>query len=1025
MVKKTLLSLAIAASTAGLTACNISSTADNNEVATDPITAGVTGGQASITAVVFSAARGNLPVNTDFLFADASKTDGTAKLANTAPPVTDMINDLAGFSSTASIDLAFTAALDPSTVIAGSSVWLVELKSKEDNSLIDSLDLASIVAVAPTNPFAEGADQLSPGTDYMAEYVAMDNGATPTIRIHPLKPLDPKTKYIVIVTDKLKDANGVTVVASSEYAHTSSNDNLISPSLAPIRKAVQGWEKLAGGFLAVATQATQTQDNVILSYAFTTEANDDVLLAMAAPENYISNLLSDTKTLEGVLGSDKVTALVAGVGTALQMPFSTDAEIIAVRNTATYKATVTSKVAQSIIGGGAAQQAGAALAGGGAGAAQVNGAFAAWNGTEGNEAKQIPANPADWTSVHYDYIARALGQYSDATDTATYISLASNGAGALLKDAADRPSARVFLPIRFDINGSGTINDSEIIPVSNTALDLPNATISVQGMLTLPQFMKRKDATDATSFSDFWKGSSSVGAVIDGAFGNDAGTTPPKDSDESLNVTYRFPFAQKVEDVKVPVLVTYPLPQALGGVCATPANGWPVVIFQHGITTDRTASLGFANAMAASATGCFATAAMDLPTHGVDAYSTERNHTKENPLPTRYKAFNGFNVAGYSVDPATAGNIATTTTPFAYALAKFADNEDAEVAATYAGLQERHGNLALNTSQQPVPMVFTPDSESGNSGDFFINLTNMQQTRDHIRQGVMDLMNLNASLKNIGDAIQVDLTGNETADLDGKLDTDNVFFVGHSLGAITGMTFAAVNNAVATNDNIADKEVNQLKAVAFANPGGQLPKLLENSPSFSVKILPGLAAAAGLTQGMADLEKFFGVLQAPLDSADPVNFTDLLKSTNTPVLMFEMVGGGAINATDSNTDENLGKVTGLPDMLIAAAGYPADTVVPNNANPALNDVDTGKSYLTGTDPLVKQLELATVTGSIAPSTDNLMLVSKFKEGTHGTISSADAYTVFAEMIGQTASFFQTSGKGLVVGDADQLKVPAE
>jgi hypothetical protein len=140
--------------------------------------------------------------------------------------------------------------------------------------------------------------------------------------------------------------------------------------------------------------------------------------------------------------------------------------------------------------------------------------------------------------------------------------------------------------------------------------------------------------------------------------------------------------------------------------------------------------------------------------------------------------------------------------------------------------------------------------------------------------------------------------------------------------------------------------------------------------------------------------------------------------------MFEMVGGGLINATDSNLDAGLGKVTGLPDMLIAAGGYPADTVVPNNANPALNDVATGLSYLTGTDPLIRQLELATVTDSIPLASDNLMLVSKLKEGTHGTISSADAVTVFAEMIGQTASFFANNGKGLTVGDPDQLQTPA-
>jgi pimeloyl-ACP methyl ester carboxylesterase len=1002
MVKKTLLSLAIAASTAGLTACNISSTADNNEVATNPVTAGTTG-NLGLTAPVFSAARLELPAKIDLLFAAAATTDGTASVTDTSF-VTSMINDLAGFSATASIDIVFNAALNPASVVAGSSVWLVELKSKEDNSLIDALDLASIVAASPSNPFAEGADQLSPGVDYTAEYVEMDGGATPSIRIHPLKPLDPKTKYIVVVTDKLKDTNGNTVVPSPEYDHLSGNQDIINPALAPVRAAIQGWEKLAGGFLAVATQATQTQDNVILSYAFTTEANDDILLAMAAPENYISGLLNDTKTLEGLLGEDAVTALVQGIGTALSMPFATDSEIVAVRNTATYKATVTSKVAQSIIGGGAAQTAGVALAGGNPdlSPAQVNGAFAAWNGTAGNEAKQIPADPADWTAVHYDYIARALGQYSDTTTTEQYILAASNGAGELLKDAAHRPSAQDFVPIRTDVNGNSSIAASEIIPVPNSALGLPTATISVQGMLTLPQFMKVNDFSDTDSFSDFWKGSRSVGAVIDQAFGNPTTTTPPQDTDGSLNVTYRFPFAQHIEDVKVPVLVTYPTP---GAGCVKPDDGWPTVIFQHGITTDRTASLGFANSMAATTAGCFATVAMDLPTHGIDSSSTDRNGAA-----TRYAPFNGFNVAGY-VDTETPAN-----TPFAAALAGLA----ALNVTTYAGLEERHGNIALNAQQQPTPMVFTPGSESGNSGDFFINLTNMQQTRDHIRQGVMDLLNLNASLENIGDAINVDLNGDETADLIGQLDTDNVYFVGHSLGAITGLTYAAVNNAIANNAGIVTKEINPLKAVVFANPGGQLPKLLENSPSFSARILPGLAAA-GLTQGMSDLEKFFDIFQAPLDSADPVNFTDLLKETGTPVLMFEMVGGGLVNATDSNTDAMAGKVTGLPDTLIGAGGYPADTVVPNNANPALNDVTTGLSYLTGTDPLVRQLGLTTVTASIAPSTDNLMLVSKLKEGTHGTISSADAYTVFAEMIGQTASFFQTAGKGLVVGDADQLQ----
>ena len=967
MVKKTLLSLAIAASTAGLTACNISSTADNNEVATDPVLAGQPGQQASSTAVIFSAARGNLPVNTDFLFASASATDGTAALADTAPPVTNMINDLAGFSATASIDLAFTAALDPATVIAGSSVWLVELKSKEDNSLIDSLDLASIVAVAPTNPFADGADQLAPGTDYVAEYVEMDNGASPTIRIHPLKPLDPKTKYIVIVTDKLKDSNGVAVVASSEYAHTSSNDELVSASLAPVRTAVQGWEQLAGGFLAAAT--TQTQDNIILSYAFTTEANDDILLSMAAPENYVFGLFADTVGLEGAVGAETVATAIATVATILQMPFATDAEKLAVRNTATYKSSLANGVAEQLVGEAGVNQIIAAVQEAVLGAGEV-----------ADTAEEIGA--VKLSEIY----------------ASTIQNTAANGAGALLKGAAHRPASQDFVAIA----GTGGI---VAIPHDATGLNLTNPfATSMQGMLTLPQFMEKKSADPAS----FWKsrdedGISSVGAVLDGAFGNDPLSTPPKDDDGTGNVTYRFPFAQHVEDIKVPVLVTYP---TAGGGCTKPADGWPVVMFQHGITTDRTASLGFANSMAAAATGCFATVAMDLPTHGLDASTTDRNGAA-----TRYSAFNAFNVAGYVLPPLDPNNAATTPTPFAATLAGLAAAE----VTTYAGLAERHENLALNAAQQAVAMNFVAGEESGNSGDMFINLTNMQQTRDHIRQAVMDMLNLNASIANM------DIDGAGAGDLD----EDNIHFVGHSLGAITGLTYSAVNNAVANNAAITDKAVNALKTVVLANPGGQLPKLLENSPSFSAKILPGLAAAAGLTQGMTDLEKFFGVFQAPLDSADPVNFTDLLKSTNTPVLMFEMVGGGAVSATDSNTDEMAGKVTGLPDTLIAAGGYPADTVVPNNANPALNSVSTGLSYLAGTDPLISQLELTTVTASIADTDTNLMVVSKLKEGTHGTISSADAATVFQEMIMQTASFFRDDGQSLDVTDADQLQVPAE
>src|SRR5690606_4634741 len=133
----------------------------------------------------------------------------------------------------------------------------------------------------------------------------------------------------------------------------------------------------------------------------------------------------------------------------------------------------------------------------------------------------------------------------------------------------------------------------------------------------------------------------------------------------------------------VPVLVTYPTDSAC--TSAKPAEGWKTIIFQHGITTDRTASLGFANQMAAPAAGCYATVAIDMVAHGVDASTTDRNGN-----PIRYSAFNAFNVAGY-VDGAN--------TPFASTLAGLAAND----VTTFAGLAERHENLATNSQNQVVP----------------------------------------------------------------------------------------------------------------------------------------------------------------------------------------------------------------------------------------------------------------------------------------------------------------------------------
>jgi pimeloyl-ACP methyl ester carboxylesterase len=963
MLKKTLLSLAIATSTVGLTACNISSTGENNVVATDPVLAGTPGHEAEFTAVVFSAARGEVPVAIDFLFAAASTSDGTASSADTTPPVTTAINDLAGFSTTASTNITFSAPLDPATVIAGSSVWLVELKSNEDDSSIDALDLNTIIAAfnpaTGASPFSAGADQLSPGADYVAEYVEMDNGATPTIRIHPLKPLDPKTKYIVVVTDKLKDTNGKTVVSSSEYTHAASNQGLISSALAPVRTAVQGWEQLAGGFLNAATAGGQTQDNVILSYAFTTTAGPDALKQYAAPSLFVAKKLP-LANAEGLMES-----LAPGA---------------------------TTQVAQGVAAGSNALQ-----------------------GLSPGDAGYLdPTSDAVIAAIKLsDSYAGAIYSTLSAADLTAVV-----GSALTINGVVDRPTPRTVNLINSAVVdaaiNAATIAkldaaDPDNAPHAYTAGASPatflktsdSFTRYIQGQIQLPTFLT--PATLTTEFTakgipaamaadSAWTANTTLGGILDAALSQPAGSTPPKDTDGSTNVTYRYPFPQSVGTDYSPVMITMPAEINYGfGTCVAP---FPVVMYVHGITGARTNGLAYSAGLAAN---CIASVAIDLPLHGIAPLTSDSdgNAVTNAVLP-------------FTVEP---GLAAFTASPYAGVAAN-----PTYSGTTFADLTEQHDSISQNGSGIRHAMDFdgTVDTNgtdgtpsSGKSGSTIINLFNFTRSRDNIQQAVVDLLNLNASLGNIDTA----LGGN-------KLDLTNVFVAGHSLGAIFATTFVAVNNdpkVLAGNTNL-----NKVQGVILSNGGSQLTKLLENSPSFGPSIL-GSLAKAGLTQGSSNLEKYFSVLQAAIDSVDPVMTGGLLAETGTPIVLFNMVGGDAL-PTDETELAGISYPAGfkgqgsfLPDPTVPNFDYFAngDTNPYAAFAPALGlqvEAPTARATMVGTNGLagVMGLEVVNKDTVVADLSSPIQVVSRLSTGTHSTFANSDAPAAFTEMLTQSVTLIKGS-----------------
>ncbi|MCP5326054.1 MAG: Ig-like domain-containing protein [Oceanospirillaceae bacterium] len=202
--------------------CKISSVEDNNVVDTPAVTGS---GAESNPAVYpkFAPLNGVAVVQfgSDFIFKKAVESDGTADtgLAGTSAEnaITKAIDDLDGWSTTAAIDIPFNDSIDPDSISSSlptQNVFLIKLAGGVGNSQVDALDFAQIGALGTG---AVASPNLTGGVDYTAAVISIDGGTNNVLRIYPKKPLEARTKYIVALTNGIKDSNEDDVVASSQY----------------------------------------------------------------------------------------------------------------------------------------------------------------------------------------------------------------------------------------------------------------------------------------------------------------------------------------------------------------------------------------------------------------------------------------------------------------------------------------------------------------------------------------------------------------------------------------------------------------------------------------------------------------------------------------------------------------------------------------------------------------------------------------------------------------------------------------
>lgn len=308
-------------------------------------------------------------------------------------------------------------------------------------------------------------------------------------------------------------------------------------------------------------------------------------------------------------------------------------------------------------------------------------------------------------------------------------------------------SAEIIVSFQFTVQSVGSVMQSAKLAY----IDGPLA----QGATPVTSFSSLM--TDTTPFTgigaaDLYKGSIALTYLLSGPTAENptaplntfwraleqlpigpGGALVPNPFGDNLTYANSFPRANGIE--MAPLLVSMPK----AALCPKPAGGYPVTIFQHGITSNRTSALGIMDSQAAPPS-CRAVVAMDQPLHGI---------SEDNAVHQGLQAASGGLLGifeGY----------------------------------TPGMTRERTFGVDYVSNETGAP---GPDGVADGSGTHTINLANLLVARDNNRQATFDLLALEKAIP----FMDVDGGGAD-------FDASNIAFVGHSLGGIVGSNYVAYSD---------------------------------------------------------------------------------------------------------------------------------------------------------------------------------------------------------------------------------------
>ncbi|HIF9417307.1 TPA: VolA/Pla-1 family phospholipase [Photobacterium damselae] len=312
----------------------------------------------------------------------------------------------------------------------------------------------------------------------------------------------------------------------------------------------------------------------------------------------------------------------------------------------------------------------------------------------------------------------------------------------------------------------------------------------------------------------------------------------------------------------------------------------------------------------------------------------------------------------------------------------------------------------------------------------YLNLASLTVARDNLRQSVTDVINLRASIGKIFSQMaqaQMAQDPESIASLGvlNRLDPNvGVNFVGHSLGAITGVDVANIANRSIGNE-VADKTFFNIDAVALANPGAEIPYLLLNSQGFSPLIKGSIVAsvnkqfAAQCKADGKDLDDCYSDYEQALITAGTPESLATLQALYASFSQFAFAAQTVMDTVDPINHSAF-----VPKELpVYLAQVKNDQVIPNytplGQTVAGTDIPVPYSPFTGTTPLLKTLALTPTTESIKDTV--VRNAALFNAGSHSSLlDPTPSGAVTAEMQSEVHSFISSNGKELTISDNSVL-----